>query len=386
MRRLFSLLTLTLAVLLLSLSAGAAQDTFTDDDGVTYRVERLMAANYPVALAFTPDGGLYYTEKTTGSVRYIAPDGTRQPQPVITVPVNALAEQGLLGIAVDPAYAENGTLWVMRTAPGTARDFPANQVLRFRVEDGQAVTEPEVMLSVPIPNGALIHNGGNLHFDADGLLYVTLGDLEDAANSQDIDTLPGGIHRFAVTDDAGLVPADDNPFSDDASARSLWAYGLRNSFDFAFDLEPGRIIATENGLHCDDEINLILPGFNYGAGPGYVCEGTADGVDPARYLPPLLRFTPTQAPTGVIVYTHEAVPQWAGRVFFCVWNDGYPSLRKLTLDAERRTAVTAVEEMALGAGRCRIDLAVDPRDGALVFSTVGQDGGALWRLSPLTAE
>ncbi len=379
------LLIFVLIALILSPGPAFAQETFTDADGVSYRVERLMAANYPVALAFTPDGGLYYTEKTTGSLRYIAPDGSRQPEPVVTVPVNALAEQGLLGVAVDPAYAQNGQVWMMRTAPGTARDFPANQVLRFRVEDGLAVTEPEVMLSVPIPNGALIHNGGNLHFDADGLLYVTLGDLEDAANSQDIDTLPGGIHRFAVTDE-GLVPSEDNPFSDEEIARSLWAYGLRNSFDFAFDVEPGRIIATENGLHCDDEINLILPGFNYGAGPGYECEGTAQGVDLVRYLPPLLRFTPTQAPTGIVVYSHEAVPEWEGRVFFCVWNDGYPSLRKLTLDDERRTAVTALVEMPLGAGRCRIDLAVDPRDGSLVFSTVGQDGGALWRLSPLTAE
>jgi glucose/arabinose dehydrogenase len=361
------------ALLLAALSPAQAQ-TFTTEDGVTYTVELVARANYPVALAFAPDGSLFYTEKTTGSVRVILPDGTLQREPVITFSVDALAERGLLGITFDPDYAENSLIWVFYTARGTARDYPANTVARFREVDGVG-SDPEILLQVPITTGSLIHNGGNLRFDEDGLLYVSFGDYDSAENSQDLTTIPGKIHRFAVTDD-GLQPAPDNPFPDS----SIYAYGLRNSFDFDFDPISGHVFATENGLHCDDEINVILSGFNYGGGPGYVCGGTAQGIDTPLLLSGLLTFTPTQAPTGIVIYDHPAVEAWYGDLFFCVWNDGYPSLRRVALD-ESRVAVETVEPLALGDGRCRIDLEIGP-DGALYFTTVGGDGGAIYRLRP----
>lgn len=370
MRRLF----LTMIFLLLSVMVAQAQQTFTDDDDVTYTVEQVMPANYPVAMAFTEDGRLFYTEKNTGNVRVIGADGVRQVEPVFNATVSVIAERGMLGIALDPNYAENGYIWVMYTAEATATDYPANKVVRFAEVDGVG-SDPVEMLSVPLTDGSLIHNGGNLRFDDEGYLYVTLGDHENPANSQDLTTLKGAIHRFAVEDDA-LVPAPDNPFEDN----SIYVYGVRNSFDFDFDDERNVIYATENGDQCDDEINLIIAGFQYGAGENYECGRYAEGIELSRYLPPLLSFTPTQAPTGIVVYDHEAVPEWQGKLFFCIWNDGYPSLRKITLD-DGGGKVEIVEEMELGEGRCRIDIEIAP-DGALYMTTVGADGGAIWRLIP----
>lgn len=344
--------------------------------GITYTVERYITANYPVALAFAPDGRLFYTEKTTGNVRVVGADGVLQPEPVITFTISALAERGMLGIALDPDYENNGFIWVVYTAEATSRDYPANKLVRFHEADGIG-TDPQEFLSIPLKEGGLIHNGGNIHFDADGLLYLTVGNYEDPANSQDLSVIPGKIHRFAVTED-GLVPAPDNPFPDS----SIYAYGLRNSWDFDFDPATGFIFATENGDHCDDEINLILPGFNYGAGPDYTCGGTAAGVDITRHLKPLIAFTPTEAPTGILVYDHEAVPQWQGKLFFCIWNDGYPSLRMITLN-EGRNRVERVEEINLGTARCRIDIEIGP-EGGLYFSSVGEEGGAIYRLLPRT--
>jgi glucose/arabinose dehydrogenase len=355
----------------------AAQPARLSVGGVAYTVEKLLDADYPVALAFAPDGRLFYTEKVSGNVRVVSPEGVLQAEPVISLPVDSLAERGLLGIAIDPAHAENGHIWVFRTAPGTTRDYPANQVVRFTERDGVGST-PEVIWSVPLTGGTLIHNGGNLHFDARGRLYVSLGNYENPADSQDLTTLPGKLHRFEVTPE-GLQPAAGNPFE----GSSIYAYGLRNPFDFDFlALEDRTLIyASENGDACDDEINLLLPGFNYGAGPRYTCGGTAEGIDTTFYLPPLLSFTPTEAPTGVLVYTHERVPAWQGSVFFCVWNDGYPSLRRITLDATG-TQAEAVEDVPLGdEARCRIDLAQAP-DGSLVFSAVDERGGHLWKLTP----
>jgi glucose/arabinose dehydrogenase len=345
--------------------------------GVSYSVEKLTDANYPVALAFAPDGRLFYTEKVTGSVRVVSAEGVLQPQPVITLPVDSLVERGLLGIAIDPDYAQNGYIWVFRTAPGTARDYPANQVVRFVERDGVG-SDPQVMLSIPLVGGTLIHNGGSLHFDARGRLYVSVGNYENPAFSQDLTVMPGKIHRFDVTED-GLVPAEGNPFPDS----SIYAYGLRNPYDFDIVTVDDRtlVYAGENGDSCDDEINLILPGFNYGAGPNYTCGGTAAGVDRTFYLPPLLSFTPTEAPTGVLVYRSARVPQWRGKLLFCVWNDGYPSLRLVTLNAAGN-AVEQVDELPLGTqARCRIDIAEAP-DGSLVFSSVDRDGGHIWKLTP----
>ena len=377
MHRLICILMLMPTGLLASVPLAAQSDrVFTDDLGVSYTVERYLVANYPVALAFAPDGRLFYTEKNTGNVRVVAPDGTRQIEPVITLPSSALAERGLLGIALDPDYEENGYIWVAHIAEATARDFASNNIVRFREQDGVG-SDPQIMFAAPITNNALIHMGGNLRFDPDGHLYYSIGDNEIPANSQDLSTPQGAIHRFAVVDDE-LIPAPGNPFDDS----SIYAYGLRNPFDFTIDTtgERMRIFATDNGDQCDDKVNLILPGFNYGMGPGYTCGGTATGIDLAYYQPPLVAFTPSEAPTGIIVYDHEAVPEWHGEVFFCAWNSGL--IRRMTLN-ESRNRMVSMTELDMGEAQCRIGLAVGP-EGGLYFSMVGAEGGAIYRLLPQT--
>ena len=362
-------------MLVLTLSPVIAQntETFTDSEtGVTYTVERYLVANYPVALAFAPDGRLFYTEKNTGNVRVVGVDGVRQIESVLHLPTSPVVERGMLGIALDPDYEANGFIWVIHIREATARDYPAYQVVRFHEQDGVG-SDPEVMFSASLDNNALIHHGGNLHFDEDGLLYYTIGDNEIPAHAQDLTTPQGAMHRFQVTDE-GLVPAPDNPFEES----SIYAYGLRNSFDFTFDPFSTRIFATENGDACDDEINLILPGFNYGAGAEYTCGRTAAGIDLSRYQPPLLSFTPTIAPTGILIYDHEAIPEWQGDLFFCDWNLG--RLHRVELN-ERRNQVETIYEIELGAAQCRIDIAIGP-EGGLYFSMVGEEGGAIYRLLP----
>ena len=359
-----------LCALLLCFSAVAAQDV-DPNAPVNYTVERYVLANYPVALAFAPDGRLFYTEKVTGNVRVVSSDGVLQPEPVINLPTTANRERGMLGIALDPDYADNGFIWVFHTVEGSARDYPANEIVRFREENGIG-SDPQVMLSVPITNGEVEHNGGNLHFDTDGTLFVSFGDYREPANSQNMDVIPGKIHRFAIENDQ-LVPAPDNPFPDS----SIYAYGLRNPFDFTFDPISGRIFATENGQDCDDEINVILPGFDYGAREDYECVGTALLDDPL-YMPPLLSFTPTIAPTGIVIYNHAAIPQWQGQLFFCAWNTG--ELTRVILNPGR-TAVEETYSVDLQGAQCRIDLEIGP-EGGLYFSTVGDEGGAIYRLMP----
>lgn len=371
---------LKLRVLLISLLALfpvglMAQGTPITDSvtGMTYIVEEYLPANFPVGMVFTPDGRLLYNEKTTGNVRLVNADGTRQIEPVINLPTSALQERGMLGITIDPDFANNNLVYLAHTLEGSAQNFPSNRIVRFRLENGFGIDVEELFIE-PITNGLLLHNGGNLHFDAEGFLFFSLGDYGDAAFGQDINTPQSSIHRFAVTAD-GLIPAPGNPFGDD---NSTFAYGLRNAFDFAFDPITGNLFATENGPSCDDEVNLVLAGFNYGWSENYECAGTdvIPGLD--LYAPPLLTYTPTISPAGITFYDGEAFPAWQGHMFFCAWNTG--TLYRVELD-EARTSVAAVHELDLGAAQCRIDIEVGP-DGGLYFGTVGEFGGAIMRIVP----
>ncbi len=366
----FSVLLVVFFMIAVYVIPTAAQEA-TPDPGadVKYTVTRYMIANFPAKMAFAPDGRLFYTEKATGNVRAILADGTSQIAPVIHLDTDALVERGMLGIAFDPNYSENGTIWVVHTATGTTTEWPANQIVRFHEENGVG-SNPEVMLSVPITNGELKHNGGNIVFDKDGLLYASFGDYGDESNAQNLDVIPGKIHRFEVTAD-GLKPAPGNPFPDS----SVWAYGLRNTFDFTIDPYSGNIFGSENGLHCDDEINLILPGKNYGWGPDYGenCYGTQP-LDIPDYMPPLLSYNPTVAPTGIVVYDSPLVPEWDGDIFYCQWNTG--ALERVVLN-ETRDAVVAVYPMDLQGQFCRTDITVGP-DGALYFS----DPSGIYKLMP----
>lgn len=324
-------------------------------------------AEFPVALAFAPDGTLFYTEKETGRVRLVTSDGGLQREPVITLPTDPFVERGLLGIAVDPRYTENGYVWVYHTQPNSIEPpYPINKVVRFEVQEGIG-QNPVSMLSVPVTTRVGHHMGGNLHFGDDGMLYVSIGDYGEASFAQDLKAMQGRIHRFAVEGDA-LVPAPDNPFKDN----STYAYGLRNPFDFDFDPFTGDLFATENGPTCDDEVNLIFPGGNYGWRPDYPCDDN-NPQEGARFVYPVVHYTPPQALTGIIVYDGEMFPQWEGNVFYCGWNFGI--LRRAELD-ETRSMFEKVEEMDLGDLICSTDIEVAP-NGAIYF--IG--GNAIYRIT-----
>jgi len=344
---------LLFCLLLLPLPTLTAQN-----DTPQFKVEPVvLGAAFPVALAFTPDGGLFYTEKETGRVRYVDPNNTLQAQPVITFPVDPNVELGLLGIAVDPDYTENGYVWVYYTQPNTIEPpYPINKVVRFRVEEGTG-QDPVTMLSLPIISREQHHVGGNLHFDPQGYLFLSVGDIGRAEYSQDPNAMYGRIHRFMVQGDA-LLPPTDNPFKDNTT----YAYGLRNPFDFDFDPLSGEIIGGENGPHCDDEINLIFAGGNYGWRPDYPCDDKAPTG--ANFVYPLVFYTPPEAISGVLVYTGAMFPEWYGDVFFCGWNQGI--MRRMRLH-ENRERVVSIEQVRLPNHSCSSDLAQSPA-GAIYFT------------------
>lgn len=279
---------------------------------------------FPTTLAFPDDGSgrLFFTQKNSGRVRLAQNDSLRST-PFVTVGVSTNSERGLLGVACHPQFADSPFVYIYYTRSSDQR----NQIVRYEVS-GETGVNPETLFVTPIasqPN----HNAGNIHFGPDGKLYVTIGDFQNPPNSQDTSntTKPGKIHRFNAD---GSIPAD-NPFP----GNSLYAYGLRNSFDFTFDVITGNCYATENGPSCNDEINRILPGRNY----GWPDEGNCTYSGDPQYTAPLY-YWPSALPsfTGIHFYRSSVIPELTNQLLVTAFNTGTVYKFGLSVDGDSITS------------------------------------------------
>jgi glucose/arabinose dehydrogenase len=181
-----------------------------------------------------------------------------------------VSDQGLLGLAFDPGYATSGHLYVYYTALAPRRSV----ISRLSVyPDDPSRADPaseHIILEVPQPYAN--HNGGMLAFGPDGLLYIGLGDGgsggDPQGNGQDPGRLLGSILRIdpgSPVDGRSYAIPLDNPFVGMEGFREeIWAYGLRNPWRFSFDPETGQMWAGDVGQNAYEEVDIILPGKNYG--------------------------------------------------------------------------------------------------------------------------
>ena len=228
------------------------------------------------------------------------------------------SEEGLLGLAFDPAFAENGRFFVYYSAAGPRRSV----LSRFeRLGDGANPDSELVILEIEQPYRN--HNGGMIAFGPDGHLYVALGDGGSAddpqGNGQDPSTLLGSVLRIDVRNasEAQLyVAPPDNPFASDGRGRpEVWAYGLRNPWRFSFDRETGELWAGDVGQNQFEEIDVVRAGANYGW-------NTMEGAhcfersvcDQSGLTLPVAEYSHAQgcSVTGGYVYRGSAVPSLAG--------------------------------------------------------------------------
>ncbi|MEU8378809.1 PQQ-dependent sugar dehydrogenase [Streptosporangium sp. NPDC048865] len=290
----------------------------------------------PWGLAFLPDGSALVSERNTGRIMQVRPGQT--PTAVATVSgVSASGESGLLGIAVSPAYAQDG--WVYAYFTSTAGD---NRLVRLRLTAPQ--TQTVVLSGVP---SSTVHDGGRIAFGPDGMLYIATGDAANTANAQNLNSLAGKILRITPT---GGVPSD-NPI---AGSR-VWTYGHRNVQGLTWDSQ-GRMYAAELGQNTRDEINQIVAGSNYG---WPTCEGTCSNPS---FRNPIVTWTTAEAsPSGLA---------WANNTLFVAALRGQ-RLWAVPL-AGGGTAGTPVAEFQSAYGRLRT-VAVGP-DGWLWVATSNRDG------------
>lgn len=305
----------------------------------------------PWALAFAPDGRLFFTERP-GRVRVIE-NGQLQAKPLITLPAVSTGESGLMGLALDPQFAQNHYLYVIYTRREGLGNLQ-NRVSRFTVENGQAVNETTLLENIP---GASNHDGGRLKFGPDGKLYITTGDAQSPSLSQDINFLRGKILRLNAD---GTMPSD-NPFP----GLPVYTFGHRNPQGLAWDARTGLFFSTEHGPVGNDEVNLIEAGRNYG---WPTVSGQAG--DP-RFVDPILSFTPSVAPSGATFYNGQQLWKWDGSLFFTTLVGRH--LHRVALRGPDFRQVETHEALYSGEyGRLR-DVVQGP-DGYLYFTTSNRDG------------
>lgn len=319
--------------------------------------------NQPVAFTFGPGRVLWYVEKASGQVRTYDLDTGEDRLFYQVTRVNGDGERGMLGIALHPQYPAQPYVYVYATRSVAGK--LKNQILRI-TDAGGSGSARTVIFSSPASSSPY-HNGGRILFGPDGMLYAIVGDGHDASNSQDLRRNDRGkILR--------MTPDGDVPNSNPRASR-MWAFGIRNSFGFAFDPRTDRLWQSENGPACNDEVNLIREGRNYGWGPNATCTGSApgntnrDGPKPVR---PELLYEQTIGITGIAFCEDcHLGSKGNGRAFFGAVNDG--RVRRATLDARRSDIRRARVVYDHPSGVLSVE--VGP-GGALYFS----DFGAVYRL------
>ena len=307
----------------------------------------------PWSIDWLPDGTILFTERG-GDLRAIQ-DGMLVPEPLVSVHGSS-AEGGMLGVAVDPDFEENGYIYIYYTYSEFIST--ANKVVRYQLANGVATEDKVLVEGIP---GAGVHNGGRIQFGPDQRLYVTTGDAGNPGAAQNLDSLAGKILRINPD---GTIP-EDNPYGNSP----VWSIGHRNPQGMDWD-ESGNMVATEHGPSGErgfahDEINVIIPGTNYGW-PEIAGDESADGMQ----VPILHTGFDTWAPSGAEFYDGHGIPEWTGKYFVATLRGSH--LHVIDLDLQSGTVVSHERLFQGELGRIR-DVQTGP-DGFLYLLTSNRDG------------
>ena len=323
-------------------------EVFSTDDGVRFRVEVVTTnLQIPWSLVFAPDGRLFVTERP-GRVRILNLAAGTSELALTVEDVRAEGEGGLLGMALDPEFAQTRFVYLYHTA--TAGGRAVNRVVRYR-EVANRLAERAVLLD-DIPASA-IHDGGRLRFGPDNLLYITAGDAANTSLAQDLASLAGKILRLNRD---GTTPRD-NPFGS-----PVYSWGHRNPQGIDWHPATGELWASEHGNSGNDEINVIERGVNYGW-PRIEGSQTQAGL-----TPPITSFSPAIAPSGASFYRGQRFPGFVNNFFVATLRGSHV----LRLRVDGRRVVTQERLLSDRYGRIR-DVVVGP-DGLLYFCTSNNDG------------
>jgi glucose/arabinose dehydrogenase len=325
----------------------------------------LPAFERPLAFGALPDGSgrLYVVEqggRLSSFERGAEGKGTGLRRELELEVSRLHNEEGFLGLAFHPRFRENGRLFVHRSLRGES----SGRISEFvRGADGRIPLSSERVL-IEVRQPWRNHNGGQLEFGPDGMLYIGLGDGGSAGdpqeNAQDLGNLLGKILRIDVdARDEGLpyrVPAD-NPFVGSAGSANtrgeIWAFGLRNPWRFSFDPATGLLWCGDVGQDAYEEIDVVVKGGNYG---WRLLEGFADFAPrskrgPGDPIAPIVVYPHSLglSVTGGYVYRGQALPSLVGHYVYADYVTG--RVWALPVDGVGATRGAALETRPVELGK-----------------------------------
>jgi aldose sugar dehydrogenase len=354
-------------------------------------VESLAKLDNPWAMAYLPDGLLLITEKP-GNLRIFA-DG-KLSEPLSGVPKVEYHDQGgLLDVAVDPNFADNGLVYLSYTEaaeeqPADAREEKDPRLGEYQDLNDTVLKGPSGRARAPrrrhaggcsrhlapkAEDDGRGHFGGRLVFAPDGKLFITSGDRQRFEPAQDMKSNLGKIVRINLD---GSIP-NDNPFvNQDGAPADIWSVGHRNELGAAIRPGTSELWVHEMGPKGGDELNLIEKGMNYGW--PVVSEGThyndVDIPNPApEFRKPDFAWVPSISPAGLIFYTGDKFEDWKGKALL-----GGLSSEAVIVVSFDGSKVAGDEIIKMGE---RIREVAQAPDGAVLLLSDGDDGELL-RLAP----
>jgi glucose/arabinose dehydrogenase len=326
----------------------------------------------PWSIAFLPEGDLLITEKS-GTLRLVR-NGVLRMAPIEGVPeVLDAGQGGLMDVVPHPDFESNQLIYLTYSKPIGDGTEATTALARGRFVNDRLIDVEDIFVSQT--RGRAGHYGSRLAFDADGFLFMTVGERQipssgdlTAHPAQDVSNHHGTVNRL---NDDGSAPAD-NPFVGTPGARpEIWSYGHRNPQGLAIHPETGDVWVVEHGPQGGDELNRILPGMNYGwpvigYGVNYgsglaIHEGTqGEGIESPTHF-----WVPSIATSGLMIYSGDLFPAWKGSIF--TGGLAGQQIARLTMEGQR---VVREETMLQGLGRIR-DIRQSP-DGYIYVAIDGR--------------
>jgi glucose/arabinose dehydrogenase len=350
--------------------AAKAQPTHQVGNTTLTEFDLVTGVNIPWEILWGPDDHIWVTQRS-GEVLRINPQ-TGNTTTVLDlsdeISNGGSGEPGMLGMAMHPDWENTPEVFIVYNF-GQSWDIK-QRLVKFTWDGTELVDESLLLNNLP---GGGIHNGSRLLILEDNTLLMTTGDVGNGDNAQDMDSFAGKILRINLD---GSIP-DDNPFG---PASYIYTLGHRNAQGLC--LGPnGLIYSSEHGATTNDEFNIIEAGRNYGwpEVQGF-CDnqppGGGDEMTPCEDLDvrePLEAWTPCIAVNGIKYYTHEAIPEWQGKVLMAVLGGlggNAERLSVLELNADGTDIVN--EEQYFSSFNQRIrDICVNPYNGAVYVAFNG---------------
>lgn len=329
----------------------------------------------PWALAFLPDGRMLVTQKA-GRMLLLSADGRRRVT-VAGTPRPDSTGQGALGeVVAHPDFARNRLIYFSFSATGkggTGIVLARGRLAGDTAHGARLEEVREIYRAHPFLSGTHGHYAGRIQFAADGTLFFSTGERQNFTPAQAPKATLGKILR--LNDDG--TPARGNPLAAKGYDPAIWSYGHRNPLGLALDARQ-RLWEVEMGPHGGDELNLILPGRNYGwpiVSNGDKYDGTPIPGHATRpdLEAPKASWNPSISPAGLLLYSGDLFPAWKGHALIaCLSGE---MVVDVALDGD-----SAREVARYPMGR-RIRAVDQGPDGAVYLLEDGP-GGRLLRLAP----